>query len=245
MGRIKALTLRNIKETYREPLSLVFCIFLPLVMLIFMELILGNFEGGVATFEIDTYAPGIAVFGYTFTMLFVALGISSDSSHAFMTRILISPLKPLEYYLSYALAFLPICVVQTVIFYAVAFAFGFTASIGTLVSAVYLLPSAIFYIVCGMFIGTVAKSEKEAGPFSSIFITGAGLLGGVWMPIEQIGGTFFKVCKFLPFYSTIKPAISAVGRHYGDIVPYIFVTIGYTVLFLVISAVIYRNKAKK
>lgn len=246
MKRIKALTIRNIKETVREPLSLVFCIAFPLVMLVLMQLIMSGIDGAdVAGFNIENFAPGIAVFGYTFTMLFIALGIASDKNAAFMTRIMISPLKPIEYYASFILAFLPICFVQTLLFFACAFIFGLKLSAGLLIAIIYLLPSALFYISCGLFIGTVSKSDKAAGPISSIFICGTGLLGGVWMPVETLGGAFFKVCKALPFFNTVKPASSAISGVYGDIFPCLFITLGYTALFFILSAAIYRFKYKK
>lgn len=246
MNRIKALTVRNIKETLREPMSLVFCVIFPLVMLVMMELILGGVEDhGATVFKIDNFAPGIAVFGYTFTMLFIAIGIASDHNSAFMTRISVSPLKPIEYYVSFVFAFLPVCVVQTVLFFAVALAFGMHFSAGILVAIVYLLPSALFYISCGLFIGTVAPTEKAAGPISSIFICGAGLLGGIWMPVETLGGSFFNICKALPFFNTVKPAASAVTESYSDIVPCVFITLTYTAAILFVCSAVFRVKNKK
>ena len=246
MNRIKALTARNIKETLREPLSLVFCVIFPLVMLVLMELILGGAkDAGANMFDINNFAPGIAVFGYTFTMLFIALGIASDRNSAFMTRISVSPLKPIEYYVSFVLAFLPVCVVQTVLFFAVALAFGLHFSAGLLVATVYLLPSALFYISCGLFIGTVAPTEKAAGPISSVFICAAGLLGGVWMPVETLGGTFFDICKALPFFNSVKPASSAVVEVYSDISPCVFITLFYTAVMLCVSAATFRAKNRK
>ena len=246
MNRIKALTARNVKELIREPLSLVFCVVFPLVMLVMMELILGGAkDSGAVTFQINNFAPGIAVFGYTFTMLFIALGIASDKNSAFMTRLCVSPLRPAESYFSYILAFLPVCLVQTVLFFLCALPFGLTVSAGVLVAIVYLIPSALFYIACGLFIGTLAKSDKAAGPLSSVFICGAGLLGGVWMPIETLGGTFFEICKALPFWNTVKPAASAVNGAYGDIFPCVIITLLYTAALLAVSALVYRRKNRK
>lgn len=246
MNRIKAFTIRNLKEVIREPLALVFCLVFPLVMLFMMELIMsGVGTEGAVMFEINNFAPGIVVFGYTFTMLFIALGIASDKNAAFMSRLRVSPLKPIEYYLSYILAFLPVCFVQTILFFLCALPFGLTISVGLLVALAYLIPSAIFYIVCGLFIGTLVKSDKAAGPLSSLFISGAGLLGGIWMPLESIGGSFLNICKALPFFNTVKPVSSAVNGVYGDIFPCVLITFLYAAALLVVSALVYRAGTKK
>lgn len=72
-NKIKALTLRNVKEIVRDPLSLVFCLAFPLVMLVLFSLIFKGMDNVPPMFAINAYAPGMAVFGYTFTMMFIAI----------------------------------------------------------------------------------------------------------------------------------------------------------------------------
>ena len=44
MKQLKALVKRNLKESVREPLSLVFCIGFPVVMLLVMQIIFKSME---------------------------------------------------------------------------------------------------------------------------------------------------------------------------------------------------------
>ncbi|MCX4367703.1 MAG: hypothetical protein OSJ67_06895 [Clostridia bacterium] len=93
--------LRNIKETLREPLSMIFCLGFPCVMLFLMQIIFKNMAFTPSNFEIKNYAAGICVFGYTFTGLFVALSISSDKNTSFIKRINISPISKFCYFASF------------------------------------------------------------------------------------------------------------------------------------------------
>lgn len=245
MNRTLILTSRNLKEMKRDPISLIFCIGLPLALLIFMQLIFGNVkEGGAVMFEINNFAPAIANFGYTFVMLYVSLIISGDKDSAFANRIAISPVKPIEYLLSFIFSTLPVALIQTVLFYAVALIFGFELNWYSLLSVLVLLIPAIFYCTCGILVGVIGKNEKQCGPICSLFITASGMLGGIWMPIEIMGGTFFEICKLLPFYNGVKIGTYTCAGQLSSILLPILWVMGYTIAVFTIATLIY-NKGKK
>ena len=81
MKKLISLTKRNMKEMLRDPLSLVFCLAFPVVMLVLMQSIFLSFENIPDNFLIENYASGICVFGYTFIGMFVALQIASDKKY--------------------------------------------------------------------------------------------------------------------------------------------------------------------
>ena len=56
MKKLFALSKRNIKEMLRDPLSLVFCIAFPVLMLVMMQIIFKNVEYMPENFEIKNYA---------------------------------------------------------------------------------------------------------------------------------------------------------------------------------------------
>ena len=244
--RIRTLTCRNLKEIMIDPLSLVFCLGIPVVMLIAMELIFSEISAtGVEIFEIDKFAPGIAVFGYTFSMLYIALMIAGDKNSSFISRILVSPVKKAEYLLSYVFAGMLVMTTETLFYYVVAMFFGFSIFPGGLISVVYLLFSQLFYCSCGLFIGSVCRSEKQAGPVSSGIITGAGILGGVWMPVETMGKGFLSVCNALPFYNGVKIAQQAVAGNYSDVLIPIAIILAYTAVIFTIAVAIFKNTVGK
>ena len=201
-----ALIKRNIKETLRDPLSLVFCIAFPVVMLVFMQLIIGGLEYVPANFNIESYAFGICVFGYTFTGMFVSMNVASDKNSLFIKRIEISPISRLSYLLSFFFSALPIALVQTLLFFAIAIPFGLKPSLTMLLALVYMLPSAVFYISTGILIGVLCKNEKQTGPISSILISAVGMLAGVFMPLSLFSGAAKAVVYILPFSHTVEIA---------------------------------------
>ena len=206
MRKLFALTKRNLLELLRDPIALILCIGFPTVMLVFMQLIFKGFEYVPANFAIENYSVGVCVFGYTFTALFVALSVSGDKNTSFIKRLAIAPVNKLVYYLSYLFSSLPIILVQSMLFFAIALAFGLPFDYNVLLALLCLVPSAILYISLGVLFGSICKNEKQTGPISSIFISATGILGGVFMPIEAFSGIFGKIVNLLPFTHTVKIA---------------------------------------
>ena len=252
MHRIKAFTIRNIKELSRDPLSYIFCLGFPIIMLIIMTLVNESIppETGMTIFRIDNLAGGIAVFGQTFTMLFTALNVSKDRNGAFLVRMYASPMKPVDFVGGYILPMLIISVVQTFISFFVALIISLINGVdinpvGLLTALVTLIPSAIMFIGFGLLFGTIF-SEKSAPGLCAIIISLGSFLGGIWFDAEATGGVMLKICKVLPFYYCTKTARSSITLNFGlnkFILPLIIITINGTVI-AVLSTIVFRSKMK-
>lgn len=201
---------RCVKELLRDPLSWIFCLLFPLAMLAIFTWLAGSIpaEAGMEIFQIDRLCAGIAVFSFTFVMLFAALLISKDRSSAFLTRLFISPMRASDFLTGYFVPFLAITLAQIVITYAASLMIaewsGKTLLLrDLLLSLVTLLPAAILFILWGILLGTLLNDRSAPG-IASIFISAAGMLGGIWMDIDSIGGTLAAVCRVLPFYHAVR-----------------------------------------
>ena len=77
MNRVLAFSGRNLKELLRDPLSYIFCLGFPLVMLVIMSIVNQSIppEAGMTIFNIENLAGGIAMFGQSFIMLFTSLSV--------------------------------------------------------------------------------------------------------------------------------------------------------------------------
>ena len=245
MKKLFSLTQRNLKEMLRDPISLIFCLIFPVIMLILMQSIFSGLSFVPNNFKIENYAPGICVFGYTFICMFVALQISSDKNTSFIKRLNIAPISKFSYYFSFVLSAIPVAIAQTIIFFGIALIFKFPFNAKLLLSIIYLLPSAMFYICLGIMIGIICNNEKQTGPISSIFISLVGIFGGVFMPISNLSKGFASFVNILPFSHTVLIASEIQTAGASAIYPHILYILGYTAICVVVSFAASQIKQKR
>lgn len=216
MKRILAFADRNRKELLRDPLSYIFCLAFPLVMLGVMTLVNASIpkEAGMTVFRIDNLSAGVAVFGQTFIMLFTGLTVSKDRSGAFLTRMYVTPMTSGDFVLGYILPMLIISLCQSALIFIasllISLIVDFPLSVGGLIcSWLTLIPSALMFIGLGLLFGTLF-GEKAAPGICSIIISLGSFLGCIWFDAESTGGVLLTVCRALPFYYCTKSSRSAV-----------------------------------
>lgn len=241
---------RTLKEILRDPLSYMFCLAFPLVMLLLMSIINGSIppEAGMVIFNIQYLAPAIAVFGLTFIMLFTCLQISKDRSTALMNRLYASPMRSADFIIGYTLPLLLLGVAQSAICMVAAVVVGATMDyqfqIGNLLLCVVtLLPSMFMFIAIGLLFGALLN-DKAAPGISSIVITAASLLGGIWMDVDALGGTIAKVCHALPFYHSVNVARMAMQGKYSEIGSSLWVVAAYSIVVYVLAVLVLRIRMK-
>ncbi len=229
---------RNIKEMLRSPLSIILGLGFPLVMLILLSVLNKSVPVPVDMFNIKVLTPGIAVFSFTFTTLFVGLLIAQDRGSSFLARLYSSPMTAGDFILGYMLPMIPLTVAQSVICFGAATVFGYEIGIDTLWSVLALIPSGIFYIALGVLFGSLCN-ERAVGGVGSIVINLATLSAGVWFPLEDMKGTvFYKVCTSLPFYHTVN-----AGRG-GDIRESLIRVLVSAAVMTVIAVLVFKQKMK-
>ena len=72
---------RNFKEILRDPLSFAFGLGFPVVLIILISIMQRSIKGmsNTAIFDINNFAPAMAVFGLSFIALFLSMLISFSS----------------------------------------------------------------------------------------------------------------------------------------------------------------------
>lgn len=250
MNKISAFSLRNFKEIIRDPLSYIFCLGFPLVMLIIMTVINDSIpaQAGMTIFRIDNLAGGIAVFGLTFVMLFTCLNVAKDRSGAFLVRLYATPMRSGDFILGYILPTVLLAVLQIVITLAASFVVSLIVGIelnvlGLLLAVLTLLPTVVMLIACGLLFGTIF-SEKAAPGLCSIVISLASFLGGVWFDADGLGGVMLKICEALPFYHAVKAARMACALEFEGYLPHFLITLAFCVVITAASVIVFRSKMK-
>lgn len=241
---------RTMKELLRDPLSYIFCLGFPMVMLIIMTAVYESVpqEASIEIFRIDNLAPGIAVFGLTFVMLFTALQVSKDRTTSFMTRLYASPMEGYDFICGYTLPLVLLAVAQQIITFIAAFIIGKITDVqleitGLLLCIFVLIPATVMYVGFGLLFGSLL-SDKSAPGICSIIISGAGMLGGIWMPVEVMGGTFLKVCDWLPFRPGVVVARCAFSGKNEDFSKFMVEILVYAVVLYVLAIITFNKKMK-
>ncbi len=252
MFKVKAFAVRNIKELMRDPLSYIFCLGFPIVMLVVMTLVNESIpeEAGMTIFRIDNLAGGIAVFGQTFIMLFTALTVSKDRSGAFLIRMYASPMRSADFIGGYILPMTAVSAVQTAAAFAAALIISLITKtslniLGLLAAVFFTLPSAVMFIDFGLLFGSLF-SEKSAPGLCALIISLGSFLGGIWFDAEATGGVMLKLCKALPFWYCTRTARSAITLDFSFdkfLLPLIIVLICGTAV-TALAAISFKSKMK-
>lgn len=246
--RSKYFAKRNFLEMSREPLSYIFCLGFPLVMLAIMSVINNSIpeEAHMTLFQIQHIGPGIIIFGFTFVMLFTCLSVATDRSNAFLIRLYASPMKGVNFITGYTLPMGLVCLVQAFITLVACVILGFFMdyqfNIGyLLLDLVFLIPSIVLFVGFGLLFGTLFN-EKAAPGLCSIVICLCGMLGGIWMDVEAITGFFNKLCKVLPFYHCVKVSKLVCVGNLSDAMKPFLITLGYAVVVYIVAVFVFRKK---
>ncbi len=223
MKRAWAFAERNVKEVLRDPLSYIFCIGFPLVMLVIMTLVNQSIpkEAGMTIFRIDRLSGGVAIFGQTFVMLFAALCVAGDRSGSFLVFTMAASL-------------------------IISLITGVELSIaGLLIAIVVSLPSAVMFIGFGLLFGTLFN-EKAAPGLCSIIISLGSFLGGIWFDPEMTGGVLLKICRCLPFIYSVKSVRSAIALNFGyeEFWLPLIVVIGSAIVISALGALAFRRRMR-
>lgn len=237
---------RNLKEMLREPLSYVFSLGFPLLLLIFFQIMNTMLDTKLVTFSMKSLLPGLMMFSFTFIMLSMTLLISKDRTSDFLKRLYVSPMKAPHFIFGYAIPGIILGIFQSIILLLFGLficlitketSFSFIECLLLILSQI---PILILFSFLGLLIGTLF-SEKTAPGFTSIFITLSGLLGGAWIPLETMG-TLENVCFFLPFYPSVYLGRIITHSYKTDFTLYQFSTfsvLGLIILFLYLLIIIF------
>lgn len=244
LKRIVTLTGRNLKEIIRDPVSLIFIIIVPLLLEIIFYFLFRNLTD---QFAMKYLAPGIVVFSESFLALFVGLLITLDRGTSFLTRLYVSKARSFEFIFSYALAVLPICLVQSILFFLVGGIIDVSIfSIGMIWAILLSVVTSLFFVSIGILFGSLFN-EKAIGGVTSIIITAQSILSGMWFPLEGLNETIIIIMKVLPFKNAtmlIQNVASGIGEPFNDFFFPLIIVLSYTIVTFIAAILVFRSKMK-
>jgi len=237
--RFWELAIRNFKEMLRDPMHMGLEIGIPAgFLVIFWSL--GRSMGGESFFTTTMLIPGIAVFGFTFLLMFSAMTLSRDRESALLSRLLTAPLKPRDFILSYSLPYIPMVVLQIAVCFGIGALLGLEAPGNAGLAFLVLLVMGICSVELGMILGLLFN-VNQASAVGSVIITLVALLGGIWIDLKAIGGVFYSIGNALPFSHAIDAARDAMmGVGFSSIATDFYWVLGYTLAFFALGTFLFR-----
>ena len=241
--RILTLSRRTAREMLRDPLTVLFGLGFPLVLLFLLSAIQANVP--VSLFEIKRLTPGITVFGLSFISLFAATLISRDRETALLERLYTTPLTASDFIFGYALPFLPLAAAQCIICYLAAFLLGLKFTVSVIFAVLFILPVSVFFISLGLLCGSALNVKQVGGICGALLTNLTAWLSGVWFDLELVGGAFKQIAYCLPFYHSVELERAVLYGNYSEILPHLLWVLVYSLAAAVLSAAVFLRQMKK
>lgn len=241
--KLLAFSRRTAREILRDPLNLAFGLGFPLVVLLLLTLIQANIP--VSLFEIESLAPGIAVFGLSFMTLFSASLLARDRETAFLQRLYTTPMTPADFFLGYMLPLLPIALGQSALCYLAAVLLGLPVTINILYALLFILPASLFFIAMGLLCGSILSVKQAGGVCGALFTNLTAWLSGIWFDLSLIGGALEDIANLLPFAHAVELERAVLGAQYSQFAVHLLWVLGYALLAGAGAAALFLRQAKR
>lgn len=235
---------RNFKEITRDPMSILMGIGFPVLLIVALSLMKQSIGSMADIFEVQNFAPSMTIFGLAWLGMFVGTLMSTDRNSSFLMRLFATPMKGIDYILGYSIPVIPLAILQAICCFAVALIFGLELNVEILVAIITLMPVAILFICFGLFMGSVFTTNNSVNGFGTILINCTVFLSGAVLPLESIGGVFEKVCNLLPFTHAVNAVRYAISGNYADIFPQLAWVLGYALILVIPSVIIFKKRMK-
>ena len=241
--KLFTFTIRTAKEILRDPLTVIFGLGFPLVLILLLSAIQANVP--VSLFEISSLTPGITVFGLSFMTLFSATLVAKDRESSLMQRLYTTPLKATDFILGYMLPIIPIAVVQCLICYVVAIILGLKVTVNIIYAILLIIPISVFFIALGLLFGSILNVKQVGGICGALLTNLTAWLSGVWFDLKLVGGVFEEIAGFLPFVHAVELERAVLSGNYSDIFSHLWWVLGYAFGALVLAIAFFLRQMKR
>lgn len=241
--RMLTFASRNTKELLRDPLTLLFGLGFPLILLLLLSAIQANIP--VSLFEIQSLTPSITVFGLSFVTLFSATVLAKDRGSSLLQRLYTTPLTPTDFILGYTLPILPMALVQTALCYAVALLLGLDVTVNILLAILLNIPVSLLFISLGLLFGSILNEKQVGGICGALLTNLSAWLSGIWFDLELVGGVFQWVAHALPFYHAVELARATLTGQYDDILLHLLWVAGYVIACTVAAILLFLRQMRR
>ena len=241
--RMYAFAKRTFREVLRDPLTLLFGLGFPGILILLLFAIQVNIP--VSLFEIEKLAPGMSVFGLSFMTLFSASLIAKDRESAFLIRMYATPMCAVDFILGYTLPLVPIALAQSAFCFLIGIFLGMEVTVRILVSVLFVLPIALFFIGLGLLFGSILNQKQTGGICGALLTNLSAWLSGIWFDLELVGGVFRAIAHVLPFYHAVQIQQNIFAGRFAESLPHLLWVSCYAVAVIMIAVFLFLRQMRK
>lgn len=198
-------------------------------------------ESKIKNVAVNFYFPGIAVYGLMILISTAAEIIAGDREKGFLARMFTTPARPWDFILGYSLPFIPLLIISTLIYLGVGMALGLTivGSLGYAFLIFFLI--GLCSIGIGMIVGSLIKSESQAG-ISWLFIVPMAMISGAWFTVDRMPSALKSVAGALPFIHAIDASRAVInGSPFSAIILDLYWLVGWAVVLFAAGIILFRR----
>ncbi len=217
------------------------------LMLVAPSLLVGLFawlfsdQGGV----FDRVCGAIlALFPFIVMFLLTSITTLRERRSGTLERLMSTPLGKVDFILGYALAFGLMAVLQAVITVAFAvYVCGLTVDGPLWQLGLVAVVDALLGTALGLLASAFARTEFQAVQFMPLLVFPQIILGGLFMPRDQMPDVLYAISDWLPLSHAID-AIQAVaaGDEGSDVAGPVLIVAAFAVAFLVLAPLTLRRR---
>jgi len=219
MQKIGALVVVELKKLYRDPMSLVVMLLMPvgltLIFYLAMSGITNDYYPVPGMNHFEYLLPGVMGYAVIYMGMMVALALCEYRKSGLLNRVETTPVSTSAYLGSHIIANMIIATFQGLVVLLVARLLGYEplgGPVGVLLASVFLALLAVTVVGLGLIVAAVAKDSGAASGLSVIFIVPMMMFGALLAVFNETTRT---IAKFTPNYY-VSDSLSVIF-HEGSI----------------------------
>jgi ABC-2 type transport system permease protein len=195
---------------------------------------------------VDFIGPGIIIFGLLILIPTSARTMVRDKEKGFLSRLLTTPTRPLDFILGYSVYMVAIAIAQIIIFVVAAWALGMDIVGNAGLAFLIFFLTGLCSIGVGMVIASLSKSENQAEPMAWLISMPLAMLSGCWFSIEMMPSYLKGFAYAFPYAHAIDAARGVLIRGVGmEAVGNDFLfLVGWAVVIFAIGIILFRRNMR-
>ncbi len=192
---------------------------------------------------VDFMGPGIIVFGLLILIPTSARIMVHDKEKGFLSRLLTTPARPVDFILGYSLCLVVIVIAQLAIFMVAAWGLGMDIVGSLWLAFIIFFLTGVGSIGIGMVIASLSKSENQAESLCWLISMPLAMLSGCWFSIEMMPSYLRSIAYAFPYAYTIDASRGVLIRGVGveAIGSDLLFLVGWVVVIFFIGVMLFRR----